>query len=69
MDFVDVGRVPRTPMLNNRIVVRFFDGASKCDGNKCDVRVVLKITNSIIFKVKMNFGSGTNSIAKLLTLW
>ena len=61
--------MPRPLVLDSFILAGFFDKEYQNDGSKCGVSVVLKISNSISFKVKMNYCPGMNSIGELLALW
>lgn len=55
------------PSLDQSISIRFFDGAEKND--QCGAGMILQIKSDHIIYLKMGVGIGTNTKAKLLSLW
>jgi len=64
----ETGRVPRSLRLDSCILVGFFDREFQNEGLKCGAGVVLKLSNLVCFKVKINRGLGTNSRGEILAL-
>ena len=58
-----------TPMIDNMILVWYFDGATEDDGSKCGVKAILHIEKDQYFKAMWNCGRGTNNRGELLALW
>jgi ribonuclease HI len=46
----------------------FFDGASQNRKQICGGGVILHLSNSVSFKIKMGLGPGSNNFAELMTL-
>jgi ribonuclease HI len=62
-------RIDRPPLLDWDMTVGFFDGASQDRGSKCGVGAVIKCPLIGTFRLKMNYGWGTNTKGELLALW
>jgi hypothetical protein len=61
-----VGRIEWLHLLDGDLVVVFFDGDSQERGTKCGAGAVKKFPFLGTFRIKMNYGSGTNTRGKLL---
>lgn len=57
------------PILQESIIVGWFDGATQLHGHLSGARGVLRINEHSIYKWTFNCGSGTNTRAKLLRVW
>ena len=55
------------PELDENLSNRHFDDAKKY--GLCDAHILLKIKRNHLVKLRMNVGKGSNTRAKLLTLW
>jgi hypothetical protein len=63
-----VSMIDRPPILDWDLEVEFFDDASQDRGSKCGVGAMLKCPLLGTFKLKMNYGIGTNTRGVLLPL-
>jgi hypothetical protein len=64
-----ISRVVRPPLIDCDLAVGFFDGASQDRGDKCGARAVLKCPVKGTYRLKMNYGRGSNTRGELLALW
>lgn len=62
-------RITNPPTFKLNMPISYFDGASQDHGEKCGVGDVLKIANTIVYKLKMGCGRGTNTRGELLAIW
>jgi ribonuclease HI len=62
-------RIDRPPILDWDLTVGFFYGASQERGSKCGVGAMIKCPLIGTFRLKMNYGRGTNTKGELLALW
>jgi hypothetical protein len=62
-------RIDRSPTLEWDGAVGFFDGDSEERGTKCGARSILKFPLLGSYRLKMNWGIGTNTKGELMALW
>jgi len=62
-------RIDRPLLLDWAGVVGFFDGASQERETKCRLGAILKCPIMGTYKLKLNYGKGTNSKGELMALW
>ena len=62
-------RIIWRPLIDNLILVGYFDGSAQEDGCKCGAGATMHIDKDQFFQAKQNYGRGTNNRGELLALW
>jgi hypothetical protein len=66
---LNYGCRPLYPVFSDDLAIGFFYGSSSLDGAVCACGAVLKLLDGVVFLLRLNVGSGTNSKVELLGLW
>jgi ribonuclease HI len=56
-------------VIETKLAVGFFDGASQSGGEKCGAGAVLKCLEGDIYSIKLSCCMGTNTRGELLAMW